>query len=153
MKALSLWQPWASLIAFDIKRFETRDWPPPAALIGHAIAIHAAKKAVDSDNREWARREGVEGDLPLGAVVCTAILQGAYRCGAPASKGLVRISRHLGPLPLIGPLGAQREVTELPIDDYGDYSPGRWAWCLIDIRRFDPPISARGAQGLWDWRP
>ena len=41
----------------------------------------------------------------------------------------------------------------VPEDEYDDYSPGRWAWWLTDIERFDPAIPARGAQGCWDWDP
>ena len=45
MKALSLWQPWASLIAAGVKKVETRHWP--TAYRG-PIAIHAAKR-LESD--------------------------------------------------------------------------------------------------------
>jgi hypothetical protein len=34
VKALSLWQPWASLIAVGGKRIETRHWPAPSWLVG-----------------------------------------------------------------------------------------------------------------------
>lgn len=122
MKDLSLWQPWASFIAIGVKPFETRDWRPPRWLIGKRIAIHAAKKPVSKDDREWAMRVGV-ADLPLGAIVCTALLAGAYRC----------------------------PDLEVEADEFGDYAPGRWAWLLTDIERFEPAIPARGAQGLWDW--
>jgi ASCH domain len=53
MKAISLWQPWASLIACGAKPFETRHWAPPRELIGQPIAIHAAKK-VDKDAASFA---------------------------------------------------------------------------------------------------
>ena len=53
MKAISLWQPWASLIACGAKPFETRHWAPPRELIGQTIAIHAAKK-VDKGAAEMA---------------------------------------------------------------------------------------------------
>ncbi len=43
MKALTLWQPWASLIVLRHKRFETRSWKMDG-LIGERIAIHAAKR-------------------------------------------------------------------------------------------------------------
>lgn len=141
MKALSLWQPWASFIAIGVKPFETRGWSPPVGLIGQRIAIHAAKKAVDADNREWAQRVGVSGDLPLGAVVCTAVLRGAYQCGRENAAGC-RIARTV--------IGSPDHTT-LNIDDFGDYAEGHWAWHLTDIERFEPPIPARGAQGLWDW--
>jgi hypothetical protein len=44
VKALPLWQPWASLVALvGAKRVETRHWPAPPRLIGQRIAIHATK--------------------------------------------------------------------------------------------------------------
>ena len=36
MKALSLWQPWASLIAYGVKDIETRSWAAPAGVKGTA---------------------------------------------------------------------------------------------------------------------
>lgn len=32
---------------------------------------------------------------------------------------------------------------------YGDFTPGRYAWLLADIRPVDPPVEVRGRQGLW----
>jgi hypothetical protein len=67
MKALSLWQPWASLIAAGVKRHETRHWTTPYRGL---LAIHAAKTLDLAGAPEilcgavfglnWAR-------LPLGA--------------------------------------------------------------------------------------
>ena len=43
MRAISLWQPWASVVALGSKRIETRHWST-----GHRgpLAIHAAKRRV-----------------------------------------------------------------------------------------------------------
>ena len=41
MKALTIWQPWASLIARGVKQYETRSW---ATKYRGPIAIHAAMK-------------------------------------------------------------------------------------------------------------
>lgn len=41
MKAITLWQPWASLIAIGAKKYETRSWKTNYR---GPIAIHAAKK-------------------------------------------------------------------------------------------------------------
>lgn len=78
MKAISLWQPWASLIALGIKRIETRGWP--TAYRG-PLLIHAAKRC-DIDRyhalverfpeiREgiYDRFPGAAEALPLGALV------------------------------------------------------------------------------------
>src|SRR5580658_8419029 len=85
---ISLWQPWASLIAAGAKPFETRHWRPHVCQIGHRIAIHAAKRQPTSDDvvemdrlvnsvlgPGWWR----QGALPYGAVICTAILDGVYQ--------------------------------------------------------------------------
>src|SRR5688500_9634413 len=100
MKALTLWQPWASLVAVGVKTIETRSWPAPNSLNGERIAIHAAAKRpknyehrnVNSDlpltvdlvamSRYWDWYEHDDfghGGMyrwcgPLGAVVATAVL-------------------------------------------------------------------------------
>lgn len=43
MKAISLHEPYASIIAAGAKTIETRTWAPPANLTGQRIAIHAAQ--------------------------------------------------------------------------------------------------------------
>ena len=50
MKALSLWQPWASGIFAGVKSIETRHWRPPEALIGELLAagVRATVVAVDA---------------------------------------------------------------------------------------------------------
>jgi len=153
MKAITLWQPWASFIAVGIKPFETRDWAPPKWLIGKRIAIHAAKKRVDLSNLEWAHRCGIEGEPPLGAVVCTAILAGAYQCGAHVRDGGGQLCATI--LSVRDGSRHQRVAwltAGIPVDDYGDFSNGRWAWWLTDIERH-VPIAAKGAQGFWNWEP
>ena len=44
MKALTLHQPWASLIVEGFKPREFRVWAAPQALVGQRIVIHAAKR-------------------------------------------------------------------------------------------------------------
>ena len=68
MKALTLHQPWASLIADGRKTIETRSWAPPRTLIGERIAIHASLKVDRPLSEKWFPGEHV----PLGAIICTA---------------------------------------------------------------------------------
>ncbi len=49
MKALTLWQPWASLVALGVKTIETRSW---STTYRGPLAIHAAAK---KPARVWAR--------------------------------------------------------------------------------------------------
>jgi hypothetical protein len=44
VKALTLHQPWASLVALGVKTIETRSWAAPRSLVGQHIAIHAGKR-------------------------------------------------------------------------------------------------------------
>ena len=70
MQAITLWQPWASLIADGLKQYETRSW---ATKHRGTLAIHA------SVNKTYVP-QGPEGlRYPLGAVVAVATLAGCYR--------------------------------------------------------------------------
>lgn len=138
MKALTLTQPWASLVALDCKRMETRDWQTSYRGL---LAIHAAKSypewvqrllLFDEDFRDAIRRSGFTPadftSLPLGAVVAVVRL-----------VDCVRITRDNAP--------------SAPEHAFGDYTPGRFMWRLRDTRRLPEPITARGYQQLWDWTP
>lgn len=151
MKVLSLWQPYASLIAAGVKPFETRDWAPPWHLIGQRIAVHAAKRRPGSLSALALHNLGVAdalgradwlAGLPYGALVCTAVLRGAYRSASwPQREGAhVAVDAVAGPTP-------PRQT--IPTDPWGDYSPGRWCWHLVDIRPVDPPVTLKGRQGLF----
>ena len=80
--AITLHQPWASLIALGLKTVETRSWPAPARLVGQRIAVHAGKRLVrrpgDAIERELRARWGDDWRviIPTGAVVATAVLAG-----------------------------------------------------------------------------
>lgn len=146
MKALSLTQPWASLVAHGHKRIETRSWNPYHR---GAIAIHAAK-AFPTDCRELCGEEPFRSalwdagcrmvqrratgltDLPLGAIVAVATLLDAVWCGRPL-------------------LGQPEDWSDLPHERaFGRYSPGRYMLVLSNVRRLVEPVPCRGALGVWD---
>jgi hypothetical protein len=129
MPAITLWQPWASLVAVGAKPYETRGRNAPARLIGQRVAIHAAARRPERDLPRYilaaitdALGAGWLFNIPLGAVVCTAIL-------------------------------ATSERTEnVPYDLFGDYSPGRFAWRLDDVKPVRPHIPAKGMRLIgWRW--
>lgn len=149
MHAITLHQPWASLIAAGIKDKETRSWAPPKALIGQRIAIHAALRR--PSKLLYPVKDGSAygfldvQDMPRGAVVATARLQAAYQiCGkdecflyAPCCKACEDLTE------------CHRELYEP--DDYGDYSVGRWVWFLEDVQPLEEPMPAKGGQKFWWW--
>lgn len=146
MKAISLWQPWASLIAAGAKTIETRDWPAARHLWGQRIAIHAAKRW-PRDLQELATSEpfythlrqvlepdqSPAKDLPLGAIVCTVEL---VRCTRMRSEAVALLERRA------------------PVEHaFGHYAPGRWAWVLRNVQRLAQPFELRGSQGFFELPP
>lgn len=77
MKALTLWQPWASLIADGRKMIETR--PRPWYYVG-PVAIHAGQYV----DREACLRFGYDPDtIPRGAVLCVVTKTGCVQFPSP----------------------------------------------------------------------
>lgn len=133
MKALPLWQPWASLVALEAKRIETRHWPAPAYVVGQRIAIHATKT---NDHLHMCLEEpfnryiGDGSSLPLGAIICTAVLD---RCGEITYEKALEL-----------------EEANWHEFAFGNYTPGRFAWILRDVVRLAEPVPWRGSQGIFD---
>lgn len=136
MKALSLTQPWATLVAIGAKRYETRDWR--TAYRG-TIAIHAAKNmprtaadlCMEEPFRGALRAAGYQlpADLPRGCLVGAADI---FDC-IPAEEAEAYLQLMDG--------------TELA---FGDYRPGRWAWKLANAWAFKQPVPCRGNVNLWE---
>ena len=142
VRTLTLAQPWATLVAVGAKNIETRSW---STTYTGPLAIHAAKRipadaqaACDLESFRQAlcaagytctptARHNAWG-LPLGQVVALVWLQSVQRI-APGS------------------------LPEEPERFFGDYTPGRFAWRFSALYRLPAPVQARGALGLWEWRP
>ena len=134
MKALSLWQPWATLIALGAKRYETRSWSTPYRGL---LAIHAAKR------EPWPLADAVEPLARAGYARWTDLPRGAVLC-------VVRLVDVLPVELVIGEIVPYSETNQELA--FGDYTAGRYAWALEMVEVFDTPIPARGAQGLWTWQ-
>lgn len=135
MRAITLWQPWATLIARGLKIFETRAW---GTNYRGPLAIHAAKRRpINAELNDRIRKALVGAgyahyvsDLPLGCIVCTVDLVDCLH-----TEDAIRSSFFGG--------------DEL---HFGDYTPGRFAWRLDNVRPVGN-VPARGSQGFWDWQP
>jgi len=158
MKAITVWQPWASLIAIGAKGFETRGW---ATDYRGPIAIHAAAKDPDSATtgilsddvitmlKALGMSPGQYGpkmfaSLPRGAIIATAELVGCWKIWAGWRVGLPGV-------PCIDQPNQWRAIIE-PEYTFGDWTPGRYAWELAKVKMLDTPIPAKGMQRLWDWK-
>ena len=151
MYAITLHQPWATLIALGVKNVETRSWPAPERLLGQVIAIHAGKRMVrrpgDCIERKLRDRLGEDWirTMPTGAVVATAILAGMAR--VEYVDPMTGHAVHDGQTEV----GCATERGRTPIDPWGDFRSGRWLWFLADVKALPKPIPAVGRQGFWLW--
>ena len=153
MKALTLWQPWASLVAMRQKLIETRCWATkyrgplaihaaanlPAKWLGasrHQVEFRDALADILNCRRDRDERSGLHVDdaikaLPRGKVLCIVRLSDIIETGTIETE-----------LEIIG----ERERL------FGNYELGRYAWYLDMCEVFDEPIPAKGNRMLWNWR-
>lgn len=134
MKAITVWQPWAGALAAGIKENETRSW---ATKYRGPIAIHAAM------------REVFDG-LALIPVPIALKIKEALRCEwNEIPRGAIIATGELVDCIKITP----EYVATLSPDELalGDYTPGRYAWKLANVKKLPEPIPAKGRQGLWNW--
>ncbi|RAI39092.1 hypothetical protein [Rhodoplanes roseus] len=167
MKALTVWQPWASLIAILAKPYEFRGRRPPPALIGQRIAIHAgARKPRPAEVKDLIDRLETGGGTPpcLVADIALPFLRRVYEgLTAPAPDSLFGEG---SPAPFALPLSAIVCTAVLGEPKAGD-ACGRefgwsndsdrdgtfnWGWPMQDVRPLVPAPPARGAQGFWNWQ-
>lgn len=75
MKALTVKQPWATLIMLGLKPVENRSWRPPSSLIGERFVIHAGK-GYDKNADGFLDSIGLElpENLPSGCLLGTVKL-------------------------------------------------------------------------------
>lgn len=132
MKAITLWQPWASLMVLGVKKIETRSWP---TRYRGPLAIHAAKRIFIPDSDEFRYFMGLyiidPKILPLGAMLGICQQVDCIQVPDSSSKGVPGLTN-----------------TERA---FGDYTPGRYAWITTGMKAFDSPIPCSGKQGLWNW--
>ena len=119
--ALTIRQPFASLIIEGKKRYETRSWridhELPAALL-----IHSSRTTKQADYLPAVKMDRRK-HYPLGMILGIAIVDAQYH-----TRGL--------------------EVTpeERAI---GDFRPGRYAWHFSHVYPFPKPVPCPGQQCLW----
>lgn len=150
MKALTLWQPWATLVAMEAKKIETRCW---STKFRGEIAIHAAANLPakylgksartepfrdeladlfcvrrDRDERTGKHVDDILRGLPKGKVVCIVRLLEIEEIGVMLRENIPTRERI-----------------------FGNYEDGRYAWHLQMVDVIEPPIPAKGQRLLWNW--
>ncbi len=152
MKALTLWQPWASLVASGIKPLEFRKWRADGH-VGERIVVHASVRKIDAEEI-WmmaARlREGREGyglKRPEALAFFERIkarLLAREPVGLPQGAGLGTAR-----------LGVPKRVRDIDPAAFGIDLKGvredLYGWPMEGFEAFPAPVACMGAQGLWNW--
>lgn len=127
--AISLWQPFASLIFVRVKRHETRGRPLPAGRRRTRHAIHATAS--------FPAPRLISGELHR---LCVATFGADYRYSLP-------LGRVLGTVEFVDSFPTEERE---PFDEAdlaaGDWSPGRFAWQLNAPIPLPEPLALRGRQ-------
>ncbi len=176
MRAITIRQPWASLVALGVKTIETRSW---RTSYRGPLAIHAgvrmpkARAALNpcrDDVGDWHvtlfdsgymltshTNYGEWHSMPPGAVVATCTLLDVVpmvdeippqsEWREPWARVTVEPWPILCTWPGFGSADGRSISDQLP---YGDFAPGRYAWLLDDVQPIDP-VPAKGKLGLWEW--
>ena len=163
MKVLTLTQPWATLVAIGAKHIETRSWPTKYR---GPLAIHAAQglgpvggmrgfveligaplfqRSLAPDAKGggfWETVKDRAAVLPRGAILAVCELETCIPTLWLTATGRTTVSTRSGPAEYV--LTDQERA-------FGDYTPGRYAWLLSNVRALPEPIPAKGALGLWNW--
>lgn len=154
MKALTLWQPWATLVVYEVKPFEFRKYPAPKWIVGERIAIHAGARPVRP-----AEIADLIASLRLEQGWGTALQPGALDLllTMQANPERIPVSSVLGTARVGQPVEAGEIVREAYAKGFkGDsdrVDHQVWGWPMEEVERFDVPVPAKGAQGFWSWGP
>ncbi len=140
MRAISLWQPWASLVVFGYKKLETRHWDTDYR---GPLAIHAAKHKAGAIHVQCVRNDRIAYalnrmghdyfTLPRGVIIGKVELCNTF--SIPSTWVTKFCEEH------------EEE------SDFGDYRPDRWAWYLEHAIAFhdDEIEPCTGRQGFFQW--
>jgi hypothetical protein len=134
IKAISLKQPWATLVITGAKTYETRSWKT-----GHrgALAIHASR----SFSRQLAR-------LCQHEPFRSALLAAGYRKASELPRGML-----LGTVELVEVYSTNdMDPRTLPATElaFGDFRPQRFAFKLGEPVRWKKPLPLPGQLNIFD---
>lgn len=138
MKALTLSQPWAALVASGAKKVETRKWRPGEN--PGLIVIASSKERMNISRKQLVATEPFCSALAFTPIIYSSLL------------AVARLDHCERTEDVVGTLSPREQA-------FGDYRPRRWAWFLKDVVALPEPIlippTPKGMPGiaglgLWD---
>lgn len=153
MKALTVWQPWTTLIVEGGKPYEFRHWNYAsrfASLVDQRIAIHAGSRAMRLDEVKDIIERVDDGLSALVTEIARPILDKILAAHSALRQSILPHSAVIGTAIIRRP-EKPYDLFKHKVSDSDRYDHTIWAWPLTDIVRFDEPIHYRGAQGFWNF--
>lgn len=151
MKAITLRQPFATLVALGEQWLVTRQMPTDHR---GPLGIYATPEYTRADAEFTVTQPEIAntlvrhafkgpGELPLGAMVAIVQLVDVVP--------VERIDRAWITPPFVS--GPGRYVISEKDQAYADFSPGRYAWIFNGVEKLPQPvrIAAPEGDGLWEW--
>lgn len=154
MRALSLYHPWAALVAIGAKQWETR---PRSTSYRGKLAIQAALKW-DSEIFLYVSNPPFVTALDEAGLDRIDLFRSRGHvvaiCDLTECITSMEWNRRHCRRPISGEPDAKlARVTNEKEYQFGDYSPGRFAYKLENIQRLRVPYKLRGFQGMWSLTP
>ncbi len=157
IKAITIHQPWATLIIAGIKQFETRGWQTNYR---GKLAIHASKNTryIDDLLKTMYKRPYKRGVDELDAwerTIYEAMLSmSAEPEKYPAGKSVdawFTTGVILGEVDLTAMHAERPPMLTKREEILGEYGTGRWEWQMDNPIMYPQFIPISGKQGLWNW--
>ena len=146
LRAITIWQPYASLIVLGLKRFETRSW---STRWRGTLVIHSASRCDWFVRHDITRVQSLIHEPANGGLWSEAGLSESQRrlartrwddpCLYESALGFVQLTDCRQMMDS----GSRFE------NEVGQFGPGRYGWELDEPVAFEQPIPDRGQQGLW----
>lgn len=161
MKAITIYQPWASLIPLGAKKIETRSW---ATKYRGPIAIHAGLKPIPRDYYGIRDFLPCVCDFPYGRIIAIADLvdclvidgYGHDLNWLPGENDAESKFYYAYPANIKEPKAEDFIRIGYPETMFGYYpdcgfkKEPRYAWRMDNVRPIEP-VPAKGMQRLWEW--
>lgn len=140
MKALTIHQPHAMMLAIGLRTIETRSW---FTRYRGPLLIHASKRWDDDIAEQCREAAGSIRDAQFNKLSRAAREMGVKTWGELLGCALaVAVVADCKPIP---------QPTGTLLDrQFGGFGPGRYGFVLTGLHTLPTPIPVRGAQGLWD---
>lgn len=154
MKALTVWQPWASLIIVGAKPYEFRGWRFPKGLLGQRVVIHAAARAMRAEEVRYIvdrLQMGYAEEVCLHRDAALELLLPLYHIKKPdglplaAGIGTAVLGEPRNGIEIAQEFGLER-VNDSERDQHAN-----WGWPMQEVEPWPVPVPMRGAQGFWNW--